>query len=44
MGGLANYLLVRWQGGYVVVEDAASQAAYGWRAALLGLTDRKSVV
>lgn len=39
MGGLANYLLVRWQGGYIVVEDAVSQAAHGVKQALLTLSN-----
>ncbi len=38
MGGLANYLLVRWKEGYVVVEDAASQGQYGVKQALLTLS------
>lgn len=39
MGGLANYLLVRWSGGYVLVEDAASQTAHGVKQALLTLSN-----
>ena len=39
MGSIANQLLVRWKGGYVLVEDVASQAEHGVRQALLTLSN-----